>query len=92
MAGDGQVTLGETIMKASARKIRKMPTTACSSASPAPPRTPSPCSSASRGSSRSTAATCPRAAVELAKDWRTDRVLRRLEALLRWPTGGDLAR
>ena len=33
-------------------------------------------------SSRSIAATCARAAVELAKDWRIDRVLRRLEALL----------
>ena len=36
----------------------------------------------SRPSSRSTAATCERAAVELAKEWRTDRVLRRLEAFL----------
>ena len=38
--------------------------------------------SASRPSSRSTAATSQRAAVELAKEWRTDRMLRRLEALL----------
>ncbi len=49
MAGDGQVSLGETIMKHKAVKVRFMYT---------------------------------RAAVELAKDWRTDRILRRLEALI----------
>ena len=42
---------------------------------------PSPCSSCSRPSSRSTAS-CTRAAVELAKEWRTERRFGKLEALL----------
>ena len=56
--------------------------TACSPASPAPAPTPSRSSSASRRSSSSVNGNLRRAAVELAKDWRTDRMLRRLEALL----------
>ena len=59
-----------------------LPRPACSRASRARPPTRSRCSSASRPSSRSTRAICARSAVELAKDWRSDRVLRRLEAML----------
>ncbi len=83
MGGDGQVTLGNTIMKADADedpppdgrqgdhrfRRRQRPT-------------PSPCWSGSRPSSRTIPANVPRAATELAKEWRTDRVLRRLEAML----------
>ena len=43
---------------------------------------PSPCSAASRPSSSSITATWDAAAVELARDWRTDKFLRHLEALL----------
>ena len=57
-------------------------TIACSRASPAPAPTRSRCSSASRRSSQSVNGNLRRAAVELSKDWRTDRLLRRLEALL----------
>ena len=54
----------------------------CSPASPAPAPTPSRCSTSSRAKLEQHNGNLTRAAVELAKDWRTDRVLRRLEALL----------
>ena len=57
-------------------------TTGCWPDSPARRPTRSRCSSASRPSSKSTRDNSTRAAVELAKDWRSDRVLRRLEAML----------
>ena len=83
MAGDGQVSLGETVVKHSARKIRRLGKKADILA----------------GFAGSTADSLTllekfeqmlekysnnltRAAVELAKEWRTDRMLRRLEALL----------
>ena len=49
---------------------------------PAPPPTPLPCSSGWRPSSNSIPGNLTRACVELAKDWRTDRYLRRLEAMM----------
>ena len=83
IGGDGQVTVGNTIMKADAVKIRRLnEQTRSSPASPGPAPTPSPCWSASRPSSRTIPANMPRAATELAKEWRTDRALRRLEAML----------
>jgi hypothetical protein len=57
-------------------------TARCWRALPAPRPMPSRCSSALRPSWKSTRATWTRAAIELTKDWRTDRVLRRLEAML----------
>lgn len=83
MAGDGQVSLGETVVKSSARKVRVVGKQ----------------KSVLAGFAGSTADALTllekfeqtlekysnnlaRAAVELAKDWRTDRALRRLEALL----------
>jgi ATP-dependent HslUV protease, peptidase subunit HslV len=83
MAGDGQVSLGETVVKSSARKVRVVGKQKIVLA----------------GFAGSTADALTllekfeqtlekysnnlaRAAVELAKDWRTDRALRRLEALL----------
>ena len=57
LGGDGQVTLGNIVVKASARKVRKLHHDRCWPASPAPPPMPSRCSSASRRSWRSTRAT-----------------------------------
>ncbi len=52
VAGDGQVTMGQTVMKANAKKVRRLGADGASSpASPARPPTPSPCSSGSRPSS-----------------------------------------
>lgn len=82
MAGDGQVTLGETVMKHGAKKIRRLYSdkVLCGFAG----------SSAdsfallSRFDSKleEYKGNLPRAAVELAKEWRTDKALRRLEALI----------
>jgi len=68
-------------MKADATKIRRLAgdKVIVGFAGPAP--TPSPSSSGSRPSSRTSLATCP-GATELAKEWRTDRALRRLEAMM----------
>ena len=55
VAGDGQVSMGNTVIKSTAAKVRKI---------------------------EKHAGNLPRAAVELAKDWRTDKYLRRLEALM----------
>ena len=83
IAGDGQVTMGQTVMKPNARKVRRLGKGGTSSAaSPAPPPTPSPCSSGWRPSWSGIPGQLTRAAVELAKDWRTDRYLRRLEAMM----------
>ncbi|MDR1389612.1 MAG: ATP-dependent protease subunit HslV [Treponema sp.] len=82
MAGDGQVTLGETVMKNNARKVRRLFENkilcgfagATADAFTLFDRFESKLKEYSGDLSRS--------AVELAKDWRTDRALRRLEAML----------
>ena len=83
IGGDGQVTMGNTVVKASARKIRRLGADGKVLAGFA--------GSAADGLTlfekfeaklKEFNGNLPRAAVELAKDWRTDRVLRRLEALL----------
>ena len=82
MGGDGQVTIGNTIMKHTARKVRKIYNDnilagfagATADAFTLFEKLESKLEEY-RGNLR-------RSAVELAKDWRTDRVLRRLEALL----------
>jgi ATP-dependent HslUV protease subunit HslV len=83
MAGDGQVTLGQTVIKGNARKVRRI----------------GPGNSILAGFAGATAdaftllerleaklerfpGQLERACVELAKDWRTDRYLRRLEAMM----------
>lgn len=82
MGGDGQVTLGSSIMKADATKIRRLmeDQVLCGFAG----------SSADsfallerfEAKLRDFPANIPRAAIELAKEWRMDRALRRLEAML----------
>jgi ATP-dependent HslUV protease subunit HslV len=82
LAGDGQVTLGNTVMKHGARKIRRMyddKVLAGFAGSTADAFTLFEKFDAKLQEFRGN---LPRAAVALAKDWRTDRVLRRLEALL----------
>jgi ATP-dependent HslUV protease subunit HslV len=82
IAGDGQVTIGTTIVKAGARKVRKLhhdKVLAGFAGAAADAFTLFARFEAKLDEHRGNLA---RAAVELAKDWRTDRVLRRLEALL----------
>lgn len=82
MAGDGQVTLGHTAIKHSATKVRKIfgdKVIVGFSGATADAMTLFDKFEAKLEEYRGN---LKRAAVELAKDWRTDRVLRRLEALL----------
>ncbi|MDR0383139.1 MAG: ATP-dependent protease subunit HslV [Spirochaetaceae bacterium] len=82
MAGDGQVTFGETVMKSNARKVRRLAdgkvlcgfAGATADAFTLFDRFEEKLKEYSRD--------LQRAAVELAKEWRTDRSLRRLEAML----------
>ena len=81
LAGDGQISQGRTILKANARKVRRMAdgrVVAGFSGSTADAMT---LFEKFEGKLKEHGQ-LTRAAVELAKDWRTDRVLRRLEALL----------
>ena len=82
MAGDGQVTMGQTIVKSTARKLRRLgdgKIVAGFAGSAADGLT---LFEKFEGKLKEASGNLMRAAVELAKDWRTDRVLRRLEALL----------
>jgi len=82
LGGDGQVTVGETVMKSKANKVRvigdgKLLAGFAGSAADALTLFEKFEEKLQRYPGN-----VPRAAVELAKDWRSDRVLRRLEALL----------
>src|SRR5438128_12235357 len=82
MAGDGQVTVGQTIMKRNARKIRRLyqdRVLAGFAGAGADALTLFERFEAKLGQVNGN---LRRAAVELAKDWRTDRLLRRRQALL----------
>jgi ATP-dependent HslUV protease, peptidase subunit HslV len=82
MAGDGQVSLGNTVMKAGARKVRRIyngQVVAGFAGSSADAFT---LFDKFEKKLEQYNGNLTRAAVELAKDWRTDRILRRLEALL----------
>lgn len=82
IAGDGQVTMGNTVLKHNAKKIRTMydgKIVAGFSGATADAFTLFERFEAKIESYRGN---IKRAAVELAKDWRTDKILRRLEALL----------
>jgi ATP-dependent HslUV protease subunit HslV len=82
IAGDGQVSIGQTIVKAGAKKVRKLyhdRVLAGFAGAAADAFTLFARFEAKLEECRGNLA---RAAVELAKDWRSDRVLRRLEALL----------
>ncbi|MHB1280270.1 MAG: ATP-dependent protease subunit HslV [Acidithiobacillus sp.] len=81
MAGDGQVTLGNTVMKGNARKVRRIDPGVLTGFAGA---TADAFTLLERFESKLKAhpGQLAKAAVELAKEWRTDRVLRRLEAML----------
>jgi len=82
MAGDGQVTLGETIMKHKATKVRYMYKDLVLVGFAGAAADAFSLFEKLEGKLETYNGNLARAAVELAKDWRTDRILRRLEALL----------
>jgi ATP-dependent HslUV protease subunit HslV len=82
MAADGQVTLGETIMKHKANKIRTMYNDKVVVGFAGAAADAFNLFERLEGKLEQYKGNLVRAAVELAKDWRTDRILRKLEALL----------
>ncbi|MCJ7685230.1 MAG: ATP-dependent protease subunit HslV, partial [Desulfobacteraceae bacterium] len=80
MAADGQVTLGETIMKHKATKIRRMYKDSVMVGFAGTAADAFNLCERLEGKLESYNGNLTRAAVELAKDWRTDKILRRLEA------------
>jgi ATP-dependent HslUV protease subunit HslV len=82
VGGDGQVTMGQTVMKANARKIRRLHDNRVLAGFAGAGADALTLFERFEGKLQSTSGNLRRAAVELSKDWRTDRLLRRLEALL----------
>ena len=82
LAGDGQVTLGQTVMKHSAKKIRRLYNNKILGGFAGAAADAFTLFERFEEKLERYSGNLPKAAVELAKDWRSDRYLRRLEALL----------
>jgi ATP-dependent HslUV protease, peptidase subunit HslV len=82
LGGDGQVTMGETVVKASAQKVRKIRDGKVLAGFAGSVADAFTLFEKFEEKLERYPGNLSRAAVELAKDWRSDRVLRRLEALL----------
>ena len=82
IGGDGQVSLGDTVMKGNARKIRRLYQDRVIAGFAGGTADAFTLFEYFEGKLEKHSGNLVRAAVELAKDWRTDRTLRRLEALL----------
>lgn len=82
VGGDGQVTMGDTVMKANARKVRRLYKDTVIAGFAGGTADGFTLVERFEGQLEKHQGNLVLAAVELAKDWRTDRALRRLEALL----------
>ncbi len=82
LAGDGQVTLGNTVVKAGARKVRRLYKDKVVAGFAGATADAFTLFEKFEGKLEAYSGNLTRAAVELAKDWRTDKMLRRLEAML----------
>ncbi len=82
IGGDGQVSLGNTVMKGNARKVRHLYNKKVLAGFAGATADAFTLFERFEGKLEKYSGHLTRAAVELAKDWRTDRMLRRLEALL----------
>ncbi len=82
IAADGQITLGDQILKTNARKIRKLYKDKILAGFAGSAADSLTLFERFENQLQATGGNLQRAAVQLAKDWRTDRALRRLEALL----------
>ncbi|MGQ9693749.1 MAG: ATP-dependent protease subunit HslV [Thermodesulfobacteriota bacterium] len=82
MAGDGQVTIGNTVMKHGAKKVRRLYRDQVIAGFAGATADAFTLFERFENKLEQYRGNLARAAVELAKDWRTDRLLRRLEALL----------
>ncbi|HGX91935.1 MAG TPA: ATP-dependent protease subunit HslV [Candidatus Tenderia sp.] len=82
IGGDGQVTMGNTVMKGNARKVRRLYNDQVLAGFAGGTADAFTLFERFEGKLEKHSGNLVRAAVELAKDWRTDRMLRKLEALL----------
>ena len=82
VAGDGQVSLGNTVMKANAKKVRRMHDGKVVAGFAGSAADGIALFERLEGKLKEANGNLTRAAVELAKEWRSDRVLRKLEALI----------
>ena len=84
IAGDGQVSLGQTVLKGTAKKVRRLSPGGFDVVAGFAGSTADAFTLLERLEAKleSTPGQLPRAAVELAKDWRTDKYLQKLEAML----------
>src|SRR6202789_1336612 len=84
VAGDGQVSMGNTVIKANARKVRRLKSSGNDVIGGFAGATPAAFALFERleGKLEKHPGQLMRACVEMAKDWRTDRYLRRLEAMM----------
>lgn len=82
VGGDGQVTLGPTIMKANAKKVRRLYNNKVLAGFAGATADAFTLFEKFESKLETHQGNLVRAAVELAKDWRTDRMLRKLEAML----------
>ncbi|SES07794.1 HslV component of HslUV peptidase. Threonine peptidase. MEROPS family T01B [Tranquillimonas rosea] len=92
VAGDGQVSLGDTVIKGTARKVRRISPGGYDIVAGFAGSTADAFALLERLETKleSTPGQLQRAAVELAKDWRTDKYLQKLEAMLIVTDGSDL--
>ena len=82
IAGDGQVTMGETVMKSGARKVRRLYNDRIVAGFAGATADAFSLLSRFEAKLEQYHGNLKRAAIELSKDWRTDKILRHLEALL----------
>ncbi len=82
IAGDGQVSMGQTIVKSNARKLRRLGNGAVIAGFAGATADALTLFERLEGKLEQHPGQLSRACVELAKDWRTDRYLRRLEAMM----------
>ncbi len=82
IAGDGQVTLGQEVLKGSARKLRRLYNNKILAGFAGSTADAFALFARFEGKLEQHSGNLARAAVEMAKDWRTDKMLRHLEALL----------
>ncbi|MCG7520394.1 ATP-dependent protease subunit HslV [Ruegeria sp. Ofav3-42] len=92
IAGDGQVSLGQTVIKGTARKVRRLSPGGFEVVAGFAGSTADAFTLLERLEAKleSTPGQLARASVELAKDWRTDKYLQKLEAMLIVTDGKDL--
>src|SRR4051812_11286866 len=82
LAGDGQVSLGDTVMKSNARKVRRLYNDKILAGFAGATADAFSLLTRFEGKLEQYHGNLERAAIELSKDWRTDKMLRHLEALL----------